>query len=221
MLPFTVDQFLGVFEQYNQAIWPMHVVAYILGIAALVLVVKKTPYSDRAISVILAFFWAWVGIVYHLMYFSAINGAALGFGALFIVQAVLWLVFGVIRPKLSFQWETNPYTVIGAVMIVYAMVIYPILGTLLGHGYPRSPSFGVAPCPMIIFTFGLLLLTNATVPKSLLVIPFLWSLLGVSASYQLGIREDMGLLLAGVLGVGLLLWRDRTTLHIGRRSAHA
>jgi hypothetical protein len=37
------------------------------------------------------------------------------------------------------------------------------------------------------------------------VIPFLWSLLGVSASYQLGIREDIGLLAAGVLGVGLLL----------------
>jgi hypothetical protein len=221
MLPFTVDQFLGVFEQYNQAIWPMHVVAYILGIAALVLVVKKTPYSNRTISVILACFWAWVGIVYHLMYFSTINGAALGFGALFIVQAALWLVFGIIRPKLSFQWQTNPYTVIGAVMIVYAMLVYPILGTLLGHGYPRSPSFGVAPCPMIIFTFGLLLLTNAKVPKSLLVIPFLWSLLGVSASYQLGIREDIGLLVAGVLGVGLLIWRDRATLHIGRRQRYA
>jgi uncharacterized protein DUF6064 len=221
MLPFTVDQFLGVFEKYNQAIWPMHVVAYILGIVALVLVVKKMPYSDRAISVILALFWAWVGIVYHLMYFSAINGAALVFGVLFIVQAVLWLVFGVIRPKLSFQWETNPYTVVGAVMIVYAMLVYPILGTLLGHGYPRSPSFGVAPCPMIIFTFGLLLLTNAKVPKSLLVIPFLWSLLGVSASYQLGIREDIGLLLAGVLGVGLLIWRDRAALHIGRRQRYA
>jgi hypothetical protein len=221
MLPFTVDQFLGVFEQYNQAIWPMHVVAYILGITALLLVVKKTPYSDRAISVILACFWAWVGIVYHLMYFSTINGAALGFGALFIVQAVLWLVFGVIRLKLSFQWETNQYTVIGAVMIVYAMLVYPILGALLGHGSPRSPSFGVAPCPMIIFTFGLLLLTNAKVPKTLLVIPFLWSLLGVSASYQLGIREDIGLLVAGVLGVGLLIWRDRATLHVGRRQRYA
>lgn len=221
MLPFTVDQFLGVFEKYNQAIWPMHVVAYILGIAALVLVVKKTPYSDRAISMILAFLWAWVGIVYHLMYFSTINGAALGFGVLFIVQAVLWIIFGVVRPKLSFQWETNPYTIIGAVMIVYAMVVYPILGTLLGHGYPRSPSFGVAPCPTTIFTFGLLLLTTAKVPKSLLVIPFLWSLLGISASYQLGIREDIGLLVAGVLSVGLLFWRDRTALHIGRHSAHA
>jgi hypothetical protein len=221
MLPFSVDQFLGVFEQYNQAIWPMHVVAYILGIAALVLVAKKTSYSDRAISVILALFWAWVGLVYHIMYFSAINGAALGFGVLFIVQAALWLVFGVIRPKLSFQWETNLYTISGAVMIVYAMLIYPILGTLLGHGYPRSPSFGVAPCPMIIFTFGLLLFTGAKIPKFLLVIPFLWSLLGVSASYQLGVREDIGLLVAGVLGVGLLIWRDRTALHIDRRSAQA
>jgi hypothetical protein len=155
------------------------------------------------------------------MYFSTINGAALGFGALFIVQAVLWLIFGVVRPKLSFQWETNPYTIIGAVMIVYAMIVYPILGTLQGHGYPRSPSFGVAPCPTTIFTFGLLLLTNARVPKSLLVIPFLWSLLGISASYQLGIREDIGLLVAGVLSVVLLFWRDRTPLHIGRSSAHA
>jgi hypothetical protein len=221
MLPFTVDQFLHVFEQYNQAIWPAHVIAYVIGIAALALTVKKTRYSDRAISVILACFWAWMGIVYHIMYFSAINGAALGFGVLFIVQAILWLVFGVIRPRLSFQWQSNPYTIAGAVMIVYAMLVYPILGTLLGHGYPRSPSFGVAPCPTTIFTFGLLLLTSAKVPKSVLVIPFLWSLLGITASSLLGIREDIGLLVASVLSVGLLLWRDRTTLHTSGRERYA
>ena len=166
MLPFTVDQFLGVFEQYNQAIWPMHIVAYILGIGVIILAAKKTRYSDQVISVVLACFWGWMGIVYHLMYFSTINRAALGFGVLFIIQAILWLVFGVIRPKLSFQLETNPYSVTGMVLIVYAMLIYPIIGTLLGHGYPRSPSFGVAPCPTTIFTFGLLLWTTARVPKS-------------------------------------------------------
>jgi hypothetical protein len=106
-------------------------------------------------------------------------------------------------------------------MIVYAMIIYPILGTLLGHGYPRSPSFGVAPCPTTIFTFGLLLLTSARVPKSLLVIPFLWSLLGFTAAFLLGVPEDIGLLVAGFLGVALLFWRDRMPLHIGRSSAHA
>ncbi len=174
MLPFTIDQFLGVFEQYNQAIWPMHIVAYILGIAAIFLAAKKTRYSNQAISVILACFWAWIGIVYHLMYFSTISGAAIGFGSLFIVQAIVWLVFGVIRPKLSFQLDTNPYALTGVVLIVYAMLVYPLIGTLLGHGYPRSPSFGVAPCPTTIFTFGLLLWTTARVPKTVLIIPFIW-----------------------------------------------
>jgi hypothetical protein len=221
MLPFTIDQFFGVFEQYNQAIWPIHIVAYILGIAAITLTVKKTRYSDQAISVILACFWGWMGIVYHLMYFRTINGAALGFGVLFIIQASVWLLFGVIRPKLSFQLDTNPYALTGIVLIVYAMLVYPILGTLLGHGYPRSPSFGVAPCPTTIFSFGLLLLTSAKVPKSVLVIPFLWSLLGFTASFLLGVREDIGLVVAGVLSVGLLLWRDRTTVQSGRRERYA
>lgn len=221
MLPFTVDQFLGVFEQYNQAIWPMHVVAYLLGVAAITLTVAKVRYSNQIISVILACFWAWIGIVYHLMYFSTINGAAIGFGILFIIQAILWIVFGIIRPKLSFQWEINPYTIVGALMIVYAMLVYPLIGSLLGHGYPRSPSFGVAPCPAVIFTFGLLLLTNAKVPKSVLVIPFMWSLLGFSAALSLGIREDFGLIVAGVLSVALLLWRDRPIVHIGKRERYA
>ena len=79
MLPFTIDQFLGVFEHYNQAIWPMHIVAYILGIAVIILAAKETRYSNQMISVALACFWGWMGIVYHLMYFSTINRAALGF----------------------------------------------------------------------------------------------------------------------------------------------
>src|SRR6266498_324264 len=221
MLPFTIDQFLGVFEQYNQAIWPIHIVAYILAIGVIILAAKKTRYSDQIISVVLACFWAWMGIVYHLMYFSTINGAAVGFGILFIIQAIVWLVFGVIRPKLSFQLDTNPYALTGVVLIVYAMLVYPLIGTLLGHGYPRSPSFGVAPCPTTIFTFGLLLWTTARVPKKVLVILFLWSLLGFTASFLLGVREDIELVVAGVLSVGLLLWRDRTTVHTGRRERYA
>jgi len=221
MLPFTVEQFLQVFEEYNQAIWPVHILAYALGIAAVVLAAKKFRYSDQAIGVILACFWAWTGVAYHLISFSTINGAAFGFGALFIVQAILWLVFGVFRPRLSFQLGANPYALAGVALIVYAMLIYPILGALLGHGYPRSPSFGVAPCPVTIFTFGMLLCTNARIPKTLLIIPFLWSLLGFSAAVSLGMREDIGLLLAGVLSVALLLWRDRTATHAGKRERYA
>lgn len=221
MLPFTVEQFLGVFVQYNQAIWPMHLIAYALGVTAIVLTATKSRYADQAVSMILALLWAWMGAVYHLLFFRPINPAALGFGVLFLIQAGLWIIIGVVRPRLSFKAALNLYSVTGAVLIAYAMIIYPLLGTLLGHGYPASPSFGVAPCPTTIFTFGLLLCTNARVPKSLLIIPLLWALIGFYAAVSLGIREDIGLLLAGLVCAVLLFWRDRPTVHTSKREHYA
>lgn len=96
----------------------------------------------------------------------------------------------------------------GGLFVIYAMVLYPAIGTLLGHGYPRSPSFGVAPRPTTIFTFGLLLWTRATVPTYVLAIPLIWSAIGFGAALSLGIREDVGLLIAGLLGTALLARRD-------------
>jgi hypothetical protein len=91
---------------------------------------------------------------------------------------------------------------------LYSFVIYPILGYLFGHVYPKNPTFGL-PCPTTIFTFGLLLWTDKIVPKYVLVIPSIWSLIGFVAALFLGIKEDYGLLIAGVLGSILILIRDR------------
>lgn len=205
-LPFTGEQFLAVFERYNLAIWPLQIVAYALGLVAVALAVRPVWVSDRIICAILAFSWLWMGAVYHLAYFSVINGAAIAFGALFIVQGVLWLLVGVVRPRLAFRVKFGASSMLGGLLILYAMVAYPIIGSLLGHGYPRSPSFGVAPCPTTIFTFGLLLWTRVRVPICLLVIPLLWSAIGFSAALTLGIYEDIGLPIAALSGTALLLW---------------
>jgi uncharacterized protein DUF6064 len=53
-----------------------------------------------------------------------------------------------------------------------------------GHRYPEMPMFGVTPCPVTIFTFGLLLLTVRPVPRSLFVIPFVWSAVAPPFSYR-------------------------------------
>jgi hypothetical protein len=221
MLPFSTDQFLDVFRQYNQAIWPLQIVAYVLGLVAIGLAATPSRPSHQIISAILAGFWAWMGIVYHILFFRTINPAALGFGALFLVQALGWLFFGLVRPRLTFALDATPYTAAGLVMIVYAILIYPLIGAWLGHGYPQSPSFGVAPCPTTIFTFGLLLCTSARVPRTLLIIPALWALIGFAAALTLGIREDIGLLLAAGVAVPLLLWRDRTAAQAGGRQRYA
>lgn len=100
---------------------------------------------------------------------------------------------------------------IGLIFMAYAMIIYPLLGTLAGHVWPQSPMFGVAPCPTTIFTFGLLLLSRTPIPKSLLIIPLLWSVIGLSAAMNFGILEDFGLLLAGLSGTAMIIIRNRKT----------
>jgi hypothetical protein len=97
VLPFTSEQFLNIFAQYNLAVFPLQIVFIILGIVALGLVIKKSQLSDRIIALILSFFWFWMGLVYHILFFSTINPLAYVFGMLFIVEAVLLFYIGVIK----------------------------------------------------------------------------------------------------------------------------
>ena len=207
--PFTTEQFLDVLVEYNLAVWPIQVGVYVLGAAAVLMVFWRIRPSDRIISGILAFLWIFMGGVYHLGYFTAINNAAWLFGIAFLVQAALFIFSGIYRGSLSFGFKPGIYSFIGLLFILFAAVLYPIIGQALGHGWPSSPSFGITPCPGTIFTFGMLLLATRRVPRYLLVIPLLWSLVGFSAAIFMGITEDVGLLVAGIGGTALLIWRDR------------
>jgi len=67
------------------------------------------------------------------------------------------------------------FCIVGWLMVAHALLVYPLLGVLAGHVYPRQPMFGAAARPTVIFTFGLLL-TSTRVPKYLLLVPFAWAL---------------------------------------------
>ena len=58
-----------------------------------------------------------------------------------------------------------------------------------------------------LFTFGLLLLTVRPVPSAILIIPFIWSLIGGSAAILLDMIEDWPLLASGFVAVALLVLR--------------
>jgi hypothetical protein len=75
-LPFTVEQFLEIFKKYNQAVYPMQIIFYLLAALVVFLSVKSITNASKIINSILAFLWFWMGIVYHLLYFSQVNKAA-------------------------------------------------------------------------------------------------------------------------------------------------
>jgi hypothetical protein len=76
------------------------------------------------------------------------------------------------------------------------MVVYPLWAQLAGHPYPATPVFGVAPCPTTIFTIGVLVMGNWPVVRWLLLIPGIWSVIGASAAFLLGVPQDSGLIVS-------------------------
>jgi hypothetical protein len=205
-MPFSQAQFFEVFRHYNEAVWPMQWLLNLLAIVAIVLAVRGQ--SARLVSVILGGFWIWMGIAYHWIFFARINRVAIAFGALFVIQGLLLLWMGVARSRIHFRVRTDLSGALGLTLITYALLLYPALGYLIGRRYPEIPTFGL-PCPTTIFTFGLLLWTESSVPLRLVVIPAAWSLLGFSAARSLSMNEDYGLLIAGILATAQLVLRAR------------
>lgn len=207
-LPFTKEAFFNVFSQYNITVWPLQYVFVLLAIIAVLLTVADTGKRNRAIFIMLSFFWFWMGIVYHIFFFATINKAAYLFGIGFIVQAILFAVAGLRKKEFSFGLRGDVYSVAGIGLIFFALAGYPVLAAYFGHIYPRAATFGL-PCPTTIFTFGILLVMDQKCPKYLLIIPCLWALVGFTASLYFGVKEDISLLVGGIMAVFLISRKRR------------
>ena len=208
-LPFTARDFFGVFGQYNEAMWPAPWL--LTAVAGLVLLAasRPTPRGSRSAALGLALFWFWMGVVYHWIYFTEINPAAWLFGSLFLIQSGLLFWLGAIRAELRFRWPGGWKGGASASILSYSLVVYPILNRLFGHHFPETPTFGL-PCPTTIFTLGVLLWLRSPYPKAVFLIPWIWAVVGGSAAFILGVPQDLGLLVAGLVSVGFVWSFDRS-----------
>ena len=192
-IPFSVEQFFEVFARYNQSVWPMQVILNLLAFAAIVLLFRAGLWQSRFVSAVLSFLWVWMAIAYHFAFFATINPAAWLFGCLFLAGALWFVWIGVIKGNIQFHAASGIRSWTGGLLITFALIIYPVLGYLLGHRYPAVPTFGL-PCPTTIFTLGMLLFTVTPVPWSIFVVPLLWAAVGSIAAFQLRVLQDLGLL---------------------------
>jgi len=204
-LPFSTAQFLDVFARYNEAVWPAPVVFSAMAVMAVLLALRPAADSGRSVMAMLAFFWGWMGLVYHGLFFTRINPAAYLFGVLFVAQGVL-LALVALRRAPSFRLRADAAGIAGAVLVVYALAGYPLAGWLAGQRFPAAPTFGL-PCPTVIFTFGVLLWADRRLPAWLLAIPAAWAVVGTVAAGSLGMTEDYALLPAAIAGVAGVLAR--------------
>lgn len=166
----------------------------------------RSAHKERACLALLSLVWFWMGTVYHLRYFATINPAAVAFGVLTVAEGGL-LAWAAAKSELRFAWRGVSRWV-GLTLVAYGLAVYPVLNGALGHEFPAVPTFGL-PCPTTIFTLGLLWWLRGGQVRFLVVIPLLWSAVGGSAAFALGVPQDLGLLIAGVVSTVLLKQRRR------------
>ena len=193
-LPFTRDQFFDLFAAYNEALWPAAVALWMASAVIVLRLSARRPH-DRWISALLVGHWAWSALAYHVAFFTRINPAAWLFAALFLGQAALFFRVGVVQRRLSFAPWGTAWAPFAWGLIAYSLA-YPAINAIDHLSLLRIPTFGL-PCPTTIFTAGVLMLAT---PRSwrLSTIPVLWSAIGGSATFLLGVHADVALPIAGM-----------------------
>jgi Family of unknown function (DUF6064) len=203
-LPFTTEQFYAVFRDYNTTLWPAQLFLLALAAAAIALVVWPRRWSGAGVSVILALLWAWMGLAYHLAFFTSISAPAYGFAIVFLVGAWLFLWHGVVRRRLEFRLSASARGVVGLLLVGFSLIVYPAWSFFFGHPYFETPTFGL-PCPTTIFTVGILAFLVRPYPRSPFAVPALWSFVGVQAAFLLDVPQDLALALVAVVGAVLMV----------------
>jgi hypothetical protein len=208
LMPFTPHQFYDVFRIYNEVVWPAQLLLVGFGLLGILLVMRPRPWSHSVVSGILAALWVWLAVIYHFVLFAQINPLAYAFSAISLAGAVIFVWEGIVRRRLQFEWTGGYRSWIGALLIAFALLVYPAWSWAAGHAYPYMPTFGL-PCPTTLYTVGLLSFAVAPYPRSPHVVPILWSVIGAQAAFFLSVPQDLSLIVAGLVGIWLVLRRSR------------
>ena len=138
------NELLELFTRYNEDLWPVHLVAYAAGVAAVALLfARRRDRADRVIAGLLAALWLWLGVVFQGLYATDVD-VVLGtaYAVMFVLQAYLLFRHGVLRGELTFRPRAGLTGAVGWAALAYAVIVYPVIGAVLGHGWPESAAPG-------------------------------------------------------------------------------
>jgi hypothetical protein len=173
-LLFSPRTYYRLFAIYNEAVWPVHLLAAGLAIAILWLVRRSTRWRSRAVNTILAACWLWVAVAYLLERYDSINWAARYFAIGFLFQAVLLFGLGAVLGRLTLLPLSSVFARLGLGIFIFAVVVQPLIGPFMGRPWLQAELFGLAPDPTGVAALGLVLMMRGRAAWLLMIVPLLW-----------------------------------------------
>jgi hypothetical protein len=207
-LMFSPRTYYRLFELYNAAVWPAQLLAIALGVVSLALLRRAEVWAGRAVAAILAASWLWVAWAYFFLRYDDISLAGSHFAIGFAGEALLIVWIGIVRSGLRFRVPAGVAGIAGLCTFLYALLVHPLIGPLLGRPWLQAEAFGIAPDPTVIGTLGIV--AAARRPHwELLVIPSLWCVVSGATLWTMRSPEALALPATAVLALLLTIWKAR------------
>jgi hypothetical protein len=211
LLLFSSRTYYRLFELYNVEWWPLHLLAFALGVAALGLGWRGGDRAGRALAVILALCWLWTGWAFHGRRYASINPAASYFAWAFALEALLLLWTVAWRGRRAPARASRMQQRAGLGIFLFALLAFPLMGPLLGRSWKQAEVFGMAPDPTALATLGMLLLAGVRPLGWLFPIPVAWCLVSGATLWAMASPDylivPLGALLAVAIAFGDALLR--------------
>lgn len=218
-LLFSPRTYYRLVEIYNAAIWPAQIVAAALGLAIAWLLARgDMPRGRRAVAGILAGCWLFVAVAFHARRYATINWAAVYFAWAFGLEAAMLLWAGIVRDSFQFNSPAGLPGRSGRALFLFALLMMPLAGPILGRGWKSVETFGTSPDATAVATLGILLFATVGRRWILMTIPALWC--AVSGATLLAMKSPDAAIapLAALLAVTLAFAQSRSRSHTPRRS---
>jgi hypothetical protein len=198
LILFSPQAYFRMFAQYHERIAPLQVVLLSSAIAIPVLMRRSPARAERMIAAILAAWWLWVAIAFHLGRYATINWGARYFAILFMVQSVLLAWY-----SMRHRHEQPLPNHSGATLLFVLACAAPVASLIAGRDWNQVELIGATPDPTAIATLAFAL-SSARARWVLALIPVLWCAIGGATLWALDSAEAWVPWLAGIVAVALL-----------------
>lgn len=199
LVMFTPEVYLRLFVRFNEAVWPLQLVALVAGLAIPILLTRPTVLARKLAVVLMALAWIFTGLGFMEEYYAPINWPVTYFAYAFVAQAMaLAAVAGVWQPPVRLVPGHGPGgTLLGLWLLV--LVALPWLTAAAAGELAGLALFGLTPD---LTTTGSLLLAPL-LPRVwrwlLVLLPLGWCLFSLLTLYTLDLTLAMLVPLGGVI----------------------
>lgn len=202
----NAEEWWKILENYNVSIFPAQIFLHIIAIIVTVIFfIKPEKEANIILKVYLTASFAWIGIIFFLILGTGLEANSLS-AFLFILVAVFFGI-DIFRNRIEFMIPEMRREKILMVIFLLMAFLYPLIGYLIGHTYPRMIFLGTFPCSTTAFALTFLAFSVPKIDLKPYILLLIWAIpfpIFIQIP-KFGVYEDSIMLAAGILAVVFLI----------------